>query len=220
MQDRRGLIAGSVWVGLFVLGGLSLVVAVDGSPSISHYQYAVEGLIFSVVMSVLGAIILVHRPRQPIGLVLFIAGIAAATQFGAGEYAVFADASGWLLGAPAAWLATVLRTPVFAASVPSVALPLRRLLGDGSPAGGRCRCRCSGRSGGLALIRGPRGFSEHPKPLWTRALRSGSSPLEVVESVGILPAFWEDWNAGCALPAVSRGRTTADQMGLVAAGAH
>ena len=193
MRDRGWLIGGAVWVGLFVLGGLGLVVAVDGSPSISHYQYAVEGLLFSVVMTVLGSIILVHRPRQPIGLVLFIAGIAAATQFGAGEFAVFAAARGWLLGAHAAWLATVLRTPVFLLSFGLLLLlyPSGRLLGRwGRLLVAVAVLGAAAEFAGLAFSPGVlEDFPNIPNPHGLDVWRSVVPPLEVVESLGILGAY-------------------------------
>jgi hypothetical protein len=193
MQDRSWLIAGSVWVGLFVLGGLSLVVAVDGSPSISHYEYAVEGLIFSVVMTVLGSIILVHRPRQPIGLVLFITGIAVATQFGAGEYAVLAVAREWLMGAPAAWLATILRTPVFLVSFGLLLL----LYPSGRPLGRSGRLLVAiavvgavAEGAGLAFRPGSlEDFPNIANPYGLEELRSVFPPLEVVVSLGIFAGY-------------------------------
>jgi hypothetical protein len=110
------LIGSWVWVSLFVLGGIGFLLAVERRPSLAHYEYAWEGLIFAIAMTALGSVILVHRPRQTIGLVLLIAGVAAATQVGAGEYAVLAVHEGWSQGAAAAWLATVLRTPGFVLS--------------------------------------------------------------------------------------------------------
>jgi hypothetical protein len=116
MRARPWLIGSWVWVSLFVLGGIVSFLAIERTPDLGHYEYAGEGLIFAIALTVLGSIILVPRPRQPLGLVLLVAGVAAATQFGAGEYAVLAVDERWPLGPAAAWLATVLRTPVFVLS--------------------------------------------------------------------------------------------------------
>lgn len=193
MRDRRWLIGGWVWIGLIVVGGLGLVVAVDDSSSISHYEYAVEGLIFSVVMAVLGSIILVPRPRQPIGLVLFIAGVAAATQFGAGEYAVLAVERGWLAGGSAAWLATLLRTPVFLLSFGLLLL----LYPSGRPLGrwGRLLVAVAivgagAEAAGLAFNPGPlEDFPSIANPYGLGVLRPAFPTLEVIESLGIFAGF-------------------------------
>lgn len=107
------LIAGSVWIGVVVVGSLGLAATIGRLQSITPYDFWLEAAIASPMMGFLGAIILTHRSRNSIGLILFIGGLAFATVFGAGEYAVLAAEMGWPLGATAGWFANLVRAPQF-----------------------------------------------------------------------------------------------------------
>lgn len=193
MRDRRWLIAGWVWIGLFGLGGFASFVAVNNSPSISHYEYLVEALIFSVVMAALGSIILVPRPRQTIGVVLLIAGVASATQFGAGEYAVLAIERGWPAAASAAWWATWLRAPMFVFSFGLLFLlyPSGQLMGRwGRSLAVVATAGALAEAARLAFSAGPlEDFANIANPFGLESLQTVLPTLQVVNLVGTVGAF-------------------------------
>lgn len=109
------------WIrGLLVLGAVFLSVSValmlvveEVSPTTRHYDYWRELLISTPIVGVLGATILVHRPKHPIGLVLLLSAVANSVALLAGSFSVAAAVLGWPLVEVGAWLANLLREHAF-----------------------------------------------------------------------------------------------------------
>lgn len=83
------------------------------APATPHYYYWRELLISTPIVGVLGATILAHRPKHPIGLVLLLTAAANSVAILAGTFSVAGSVLGWSLVEVAAWLSNLLRVRAF-----------------------------------------------------------------------------------------------------------
>lgn len=159
------------------------------APAVPHYDYWRELLISTPIVGVLGAIILVHRPRHPIGLVLLLSGAANSVALFAGSFSVAASVLGWPLLEVGAWLSNLLRVRAF-----TLAFGLLFLLyPSGTPLGrmGRWMVRTVATAVAVSAIAhalkpGPlTDFPAHSNPFGASSLES-LSRLDFIANVVIL----------------------------------
>lgn len=162
LDGRLAWLLWTVGIGTW-LAGLGLVLYQRlAYPGTEHYGYWLEGGVNAPVLTTLGALLVVRRPRHRITRVFVLIVLAGGTQLLAGSYAhvsLLALDGQWPLGELAAWLATVAQMLVVVALVlmlwlfPTGRLPSRRW----TPAAVVVGLGLAGAVVGAALAPGPLG---------------------------------------------------------------
>ncbi len=196
MPSAKRQVLGTLAAAGFLLGvalGLSAAVEANSSQT-AHYLYLREAVVAGAVTLALGAIVLLRRPRHPIGLVLLIGGFLWSMQAALGEFATAADVFGWpsetIWASGTAWAANLIRQPGFVLSFVLIFL----LYPTGSPLGkwGRAATWTAIAATGVwvvLLALGPGPLEDFPgrlNPLGWAPIDSIREPLELSQFVLVI----------------------------------